>query len=247
MSNAVCGRPRWNPRSRTSARLNRDADLVIIGAGLSGLAAARLLPERAVRCVVLDKEPLGWGASSRNGGMVIPELKAGPTTLRKKYGERGRAMFEQVNEAFDFVEHLTTGPDGIDCDYRRTGMLMLAHSPFQVSYVQHEADDMARHGQPAHFVRKEQLQAEVGSSAFAAGMVLERTGGLHPAKFHEGMARRALAAGAADPRPHCGNRRQRPRRRRHRWSPLAAPSRPAMSSWPPTPTPTMSCRGCGAG
>ena len=55
-------------------------------------------------------------------------------------------------------------------------MLMLAHSPFQVSAVQHEADDLSRHGQPAYFVRKEQLPAEVGSSTFAAGMVLERTG-----------------------------------------------------------------------
>ena len=175
----------------------RDADLVVIGAGLSGLAAAHTAASAGRSVVVLDKERLGWGASSRNGGMVIPELKAGPSTLVKKHGEQGRAMFDQVNEAFDYVEGLATGADGIDCDYRRSGMLMLAHSPYQVSYVQHEAEDMQRNGQPAHFVRKEQLPAEVGSTAFAAGMVLERTGALHPARFHAGMARRALAAGAA--------------------------------------------------
>ncbi len=173
------------------------ADLVIIGAGLCGLAAAEVAVRAGRSVVVLDKEPLGWGASSRNGGMVIPELKAGPSTLQKKYGDRGRAMFDQVNEAFDFVEELATGPDGIDCDYRRTGMLMLAHSDYQVTGVQHEAEDMQRHGQPAHFVRKEQLSSEIGSSAFSAGMVLERTGGLHPAKLHDGLARRALAVGAA--------------------------------------------------
>lgn len=173
-----------------------EADLVVIGAGLCGLAAAHTAAAAGRQVVVLDKEALGWGASSRNGGMVIPELKAGPGTLTKKHGDEGRAMFDQVNEAFDFVENLATGPDGISCDYRRAGLLMLAHSPYQVASVQHEADDLQRYGQPAHFVRKEQLSAEVGSTAFEAGMLLERTGALHPAKFHIGMARRALAAGA---------------------------------------------------
>ncbi|MFN8125187.1 MAG: FAD-binding oxidoreductase [Candidatus Nanopelagicales bacterium] len=170
----------------------RTADLVIIGAGLCGLAAATTAARAGRSVVVLDKERLGWGASSRNGGMVIPELKAGPGTLAKKYGAIGDAIFAEVNEAFDFVEDLARDAH---CDYLRTGMLMLAHSPYQVSAVQHEADDLTRHGQPAHFVRKEQLPSEVGSSAFAAGMVLERTGALHPAKFHAHLARQALAAG----------------------------------------------------
>lgn len=174
----------------------RSTDLVIIGAGLCGLAAARTAAAAGRSVVVLDKERLGWGASSRNGGMVIPELKAGPSRLRARYGADGSEMFRQVNEAFDYVEGLVTGPHGIDCDYRRTGLLLLAHSAFQVSAVQHEAEDLAAHGQPAWFLRKEQLPSEVGSDRFAAGMVLERTGGLHPAKFHAGMARRALEAGA---------------------------------------------------
>lgn len=174
----------------------RDADLVIIGAGLCGLAAATAAARAGHSVVVLDKERLGWGASSRNGGMVIPELKAGPSALAKKYGDRGRAMFAEVNDAFDFVESLVTGPDRIDCDYRRAGLLLLAHSAHRVADVEHEAADLARHGQPAHVVSQQNLADEIGSDAFAAGMVLERTGGLHPAKFHDGMARRALTAGA---------------------------------------------------
>ncbi len=173
----------------------RSADLVVIGAGLCGLAAARTAAAAGRSVVVLDKERLGWGASSRNGGMVIPELKAGPSRLTRRYGPDGTEMFRQVNEAFDYVEDLVTGPGGIPCDYRRTGLLLLAHSPFQVSAVHHEAGDLAAHGQPAWFLRREQLPAEVGSDQFAAGMVLERTGGLHPARFHAGMARRALEAG----------------------------------------------------
>lgn len=168
-------------------------DLLIIGAGLCGLAAAHTAATAGRSVVVLDKERLGWGASSRNGGMVIPELKAGPSHLERKYGTSGVEMFQEVNDAFDYVEALATD---IDCDYRRAGLLLLAHSPFQVSAVQHEAEDLAAHGQPARFLRREQLPAEVGSSHFAAGMVLDRTGALHPAKFHAGIARRALSAGA---------------------------------------------------
>ena len=85
--------------------------------------------------VVLDKEALGWGAASRNGGMVIPELKAGPTALEAKHGPLGRRLYAEVNDAFDHVESAIAGDDGrggIDCDYARAGQLYLAHSPRHV-------------------------------------------------------------------------------------------------------------------
>lgn len=182
------------PPAPTPGDLPPSADLVVVGAGLCGLAAAAVGARAGLTVVVLDKEPLGWGASSRNGGMVIPELKAGPGRLQQRYGHLGLEMFRQVNEAYDYVADLAS--TAIDCDFREAGLLLLAHSPFQTSAVEHEAADLAAHGEPAHFLRRQQLVTEIGSRAFSAGMLLERTGGLHPAKFHAGMARRAMAAGA---------------------------------------------------
>lgn len=183
-----------------TAALPRDADVVVIGAGYAGLSAARELAARGRAVVVLDKEPIGWGASTRNGGMVIPELKAGPASLVAAHGSLGERLYAEVNEAFDHVEALVAGPDGsgtIECDYRRTGQLYLAHAERLVPYLQGIAREHGdERGEPVHFVPREQLADEIGSTAYHAGVVYERTGGIHPARFHAGLAELALAAGA---------------------------------------------------
>jgi len=187
------------PELPTTA-LPRSADAVVIGAGYAGLSAARELARRGRSVVVLDKEPIGWGASTRNGGMVIPELKAGPAALTARYGPLGAQMYAEVNDAFDHVESLVAGPDGhggIECDYRRTGQLYLAHAPRLVPYLRkiaHEHGDEL--GEPVHFVPREQLGDEIGSTAYHGGVVYERTGAIHPARFHGGLVRLAVDAGA---------------------------------------------------
>jgi glycine/D-amino acid oxidase-like deaminating enzyme len=185
------------------------ADVVIVGAGLAGLAAACTLARAGRQVVVLEKERLGWGAHSRNGGMVIPELKYGPATLHKKYGELGLRMHREVHEAFNYVETLIAD-EGIDCNYRRTGQLYLAHTPRLVRHLRELAHEHAdQFGEPVRFVEQDDLAAEIGSKAFHGGIVYDRTGALHPARFHAGLARRALAAGAEihESRPATGLRR----------------------------------------
>jgi glycine/D-amino acid oxidase-like deaminating enzyme len=68
------------------------ADVVVVGGGYCGMSAARAAAKAGADVVVVEKEALGTGASTRNGGMVIPELKASPATLAAKYGDLGRAL-----------------------------------------------------------------------------------------------------------------------------------------------------------
>jgi len=182
------------PLVRTGS-LPRDADVVVIGAGYCGLAAAWSLARAGRAVVVLDAHALGWGASTRNGGMVIPELKAGPAKLEKEYGPLGPRLYAAVNEAFDWTEKLIA-EHGIDCDYERTGQLYLAHHPRVVPALRAIVDEHAAAGDPVTFVDADALTAEIGSHAYPAGVVFERTGGLHPARFHAGLARLAIRAGA---------------------------------------------------
>lgn len=171
-------------------------DAVVVGAGYAGLAAARTLARAGRDVLVLEKERLGWGAHARNGGMAIPELKAGPATLERTYGELGVRMHQEVNEAFDHLERLIVD-EGIACDYERTGQLLLAHTPRLVPYLRelvHEHAD--QFGEPVRFVERDDLGAEIGSDAFHGAVVYERTGGLHPARLHAGLARLAIGAGA---------------------------------------------------
>ncbi len=185
------------PGSREA--LPAKVDVAIVGAGLCGLAAADTLAVAGRSVVVFDREPLCWGASSRNGGMVIPELKAGPASLEQHYGEVGQRMYAEANDAFDFIEATIAGDDGrggIECNYQRSGQLYLAHTRSHVGELRKQAAEHAALGEPVRFVPASRLTEEIGSEAFFGGVVFERTGGLHPARFHAALASRAMTAGA---------------------------------------------------
>ena len=169
-------------------------DVLVVGAGYCGLGAADAAAGAGADVLVLDKEPLGWGASSRNGGMVIPELKAGPEKLAKKIGDLAHRLYAEVDEAFDFTEELVAG---MQADYLRSGQLYLAHTPKHTPYLRALTGELQRAGQAVHFLDASEVTVRTGSTAFDSAIFYEKVGGLHPAKFHDGMARRALAAGAA--------------------------------------------------
>ena len=184
-------------RGPSTGTLPAHADVVVVGGGYCGLEAAATLAQLGRSVVVVDRHDLGWGASSRNGGMSIPELKAGPRTLIEKFGPLGARLHAEVEDAFDHVESLV-GPGGsIECGYERSGQLYLTHGAKGVRALEALAEEHESVGSPARVVTGEDLVAEAGSRLFAGGLVLERTGGLHPAKFHAGLVARARAEGAA--------------------------------------------------
>jgi glycine/D-amino acid oxidase-like deaminating enzyme len=179
------------------APLPTSADAVVIGGGYAGMSAAYELATRGHQVVVLEKDVIGWGASTRNGGMVIPELKAGPAALERELGPLGRRLYREVNEAFDHVETIVAD-ERIDCSYARTGQLYLAHTQRHVADLKAMAREHGSElGEPVWFVPRDQLADEIGSTAYRAGLVLERTGGLQPAAFHRGLVERARGAGAS--------------------------------------------------
>ena len=99
------------------------------GRATPGCPRPRELAAAGRDVLVLDAHPVGWGASTRNGGMVIPELTSGPAALERSLGPLGRRLYAEINEAFDHVEELTAGSAPlIACDYERTGQLYLAHA-----------------------------------------------------------------------------------------------------------------------
>ena len=171
-------------------------EAVIVGGGYCGLAAATELAARGRDTVVVDAHDLGFGASTRNGGMVLPELKAGPRSLERTYGPLGRRLHAAVEEAFDHVEAVIQD-SAIDCDYARVGQLYVSHTERSAAHLDALAEELTDFGSAAHVVRGDDLRAEIGSSMFAAGLVVERSGGLHPARFHAGLVRRARAAGVS--------------------------------------------------
>ncbi|MGB9234608.1 MAG: FAD-binding oxidoreductase, partial [Terriglobales bacterium] len=85
--------------------LPETADVAVIGAGFTGLSVALALARRGAKVIVLESETIGWGASSRNGGMVLTGLKLGVNKLISMYGrELARRMYAASLETIETVE-----------------------------------------------------------------------------------------------------------------------------------------------
>ena len=172
-------------------------DVAIVGAGLTGLSAARALAKRGVRATVLEAQEVGWGASSRNGGMVLTGLKVGAHELVERFGmEIARKLDAASLAAIDFVERLIE-EEHIDCDFSRSGHIALASKPGH--YAQFERDAELINGsfdRSVKLVPQQSLASEVGSGAYFGGLVDEASAGVNPAKLVLGVARAAVNAGA---------------------------------------------------
>src|SRR5712671_3218116 len=177
--------------------LPESVDVAVIGAGFTGLSAARTLAKRGVRVAVLEGETIGWGASSRNGGMVLTGMKLGVNKLISMYGrERTQRMYAASLATIDCVEQIVR-EEAIDCDFSRSGHLEVACKQKHFDDYARQAEVIARefnHG--IRVVQRNELHAEIGSSIYYGGMVDEVSAGLNPARYVAGLGRAAMRAGA---------------------------------------------------
>src|SRR5215470_18078490 len=105
------------PAGGASQPLPETVDVAVVGAGFTGLSAARTLAKRGARVAVLESETVGWGASSRNGGMVLTGMKLGVSELIKKYGrELTRRMYAASLASIDCVQQIVR-EERIECDF----------------------------------------------------------------------------------------------------------------------------------
>ena len=172
-------------------------DVAIIGGGFTGLSAARTLARRGVKVAVLEANTIGWGASSRNGGMTLTGLKSSMRTVFNRYGrDLARRLFQCSLESVATVEQIVN-EENIDCGFRRYGHLITANKPNHYEGFKREVDFMAREfNHTVRLVPQDQLRDEIGSSGYYGALVDDYSGGLNPARYVTGLARAAEKAGA---------------------------------------------------
>ena len=188
-------RPATPPAS--FAGLPARVDVAIVGAGYTGLAAARQCARAGASVVVLEREHVGWGASSRNGGQVLTGMKVDPAALVSRFGETGaRRLFDLSLDAIDALERVIAD-EAIACDYQRTGHLQAAAKPSHFQAFRLEQALLARvFDHRVELVSREGQHAELGTDAYHGLLVDERSGALNPAKYAAGLASAARRAGA---------------------------------------------------
>lgn len=184
--------PRVAPRE-----LPERVDVAVLGAGFTGLSAARTLSKGGARVAVLEAENVGWGASCRNGGMVLSGLKLGTPTLMARYGrEATKRMYAASLESIDCVEEVVR-EEGIACDFSRSGHLEVACKTKHFEEFRRGAETIEREfGHRLRIVEKKDLPGEIGSAIYHGGMVDEVSAGVNPARYVAGLGCAAAKLGA---------------------------------------------------
>jgi glycine/D-amino acid oxidase-like deaminating enzyme len=192
----------WNttvnmPDDSNITPLPQKVDVAVIGGGFTGLSAARTLAKRGVKTAVLEAETIGWGASSRNGGMTLTGLKPSMETVIKKYGrDLAKQLFQVSLDSVDTVERLVR-EENIDCGFTRSGHLYVAGKPHHFDGFHEEAEFMSKEfNHKVRVVAPDELGGEIGSRKYHGAIVDEASGGLNPAQYVAGLARAAEKAGA---------------------------------------------------
>lgn len=175
----------------------READVVVVGAGYTGLTAALTLARAGRGVVVCDAEDAGHGCSSRNGGQLGFGLKPGLDGLRSKYGaERGTAIFKESMAAFDFLAEFIQR-EQIACHFQRKGRFIGAHRPGHYDALARRLETYRKElGVETHAVPRAEQHTEMGTDLYFGGGVIANNAALQPAMYHYGLLERALNAGA---------------------------------------------------
>jgi|YNPMSStandDraft_2_1061718.scaffolds.fasta_scaffold00294_17 glycine/D-amino acid oxidase-like deaminating enzyme len=185
------------PAPQLREPLPEEAEVAIIGGGYTGLSAALTLGRLGIRATVIEAERIGFGASSRNGGMVSGGLKLARTDLAARFGaERAERLVREAAGSFAFLEE-TLAREGIACHYRRTGRLVAAWTRAHYEAMASRAEWLAEvTGGAVTMLPPGRMREELGSDHYRGGMVVEMAGALHPALYVQGLAAAARRAGA---------------------------------------------------
>jgi glycine/D-amino acid oxidase-like deaminating enzyme len=175
----------------------RRADVAVIGAGILGLTAALHLAERGVKVAVIEATEPGFGASGRNGGLVVPHFpRLSPDAARRILGEeRGTRLARMLGEGADLIFDLIRR-HAIECDAVRRGWISPAHGPAALKMLESRAKQWQALGRDVRLLSRGETHRLTGAKRFAGALFDPAGGHLNPLSYVRGLSRAAALAGA---------------------------------------------------
>lgn len=173
------------------------ADVIIIGGGFTGCAAALQLARAGSTVCLLEANTVGHGGSGRNVGLVNAGLWLEPEKVEVALG---RSAGSKLNAA------LAAGPDsvfalieqyGIACQPNRSGTLHCAHSTSGWSRLERRANQYCKRGARVRLLAREETRVKTGCDQYIGALLDPRAGTIQPLAYVRGLASAAIAQGAS--------------------------------------------------
>jgi glycine/D-amino acid oxidase-like deaminating enzyme len=180
----------------SSRPLPSRVDVLIVGAGYTGLSAARETAAAGRSTLVLDAGEVGAGCSSRNGGQVAYSIKPSFKSLQAKFG--ADLAFRICREGLDAVAFLRSlAKQQIDCDWREDGCFFGAHTARHFRQMARDAENQPRGlEQRISVVSRADQHTEIASDFYHGGCVYHDDASVDPTRLLVALWRRALDGGA---------------------------------------------------
>jgi len=170
-----------------------ETDVVIIGAGYTGLHTALCLAERGFGAAICEAGAIGWGASGRNGGQLIPGWRKSAAELVQRFGkERAQLIFGLSLRARDLALARAKTYD-IDCDLVLNGHLLAAAKPADLAWMSEEVETLERVMDYPHarVLDRDATREKLNSPCFHGGLLDLKGGHFHPLNYALGLAKAA--------------------------------------------------------
>ncbi len=197
---ATLGTPYWWEHGATLDTFSTEppvkAQVLVVGAGYTGLSAAIAAHDAGAKVVVVDAGIPGLGASTRNGGMFGAHPRLGFDTLAARFGEAAASgIYNEAQSAFDFTSNLIK-TENINCHFDQCGRIQLAWTQAHLQSQREQVNKLRQvSNMNVELVEHDELEKEINSPCYFGGIRFPDHASVHPRQFHDGLIAAVIARG----------------------------------------------------
>ena len=167
-----------------------EADVAVVGAGITGLTAALILCRAGKRVALIERDTIGSGETGNTTSHLTEAVDARFQTLIKDFGEDGARMVAQSSrEAIDWIESVVREA-GVDCGFARVPGYLYTERKEDVEWLANELDAARRAGCPVQWSDRAPLPFQTHGA-----VRWDNQGQLHATAYLDGLLKEAISHG----------------------------------------------------